>query len=1060
MPQSTPAGVGVVMKVVAATVLLAVVASIVASFVRSSRTDAFEAFEAFEVAPLSASGAASADKLTCWLPGSGAELVADGLVQHATSTAEHPKCVLVRGGGGLLAGQCDIVAASRDVPEPLSGSPFVSGVASESVEGVQRCVVSLAPLSLAHAGAGAVADFGGALSVSGAGFRAGIQAVHDLWRAVLKKLQDQIDAVNAETATFMKAGDHVQAAIDCLNATTPAQRVDADGRMQLGSGGCPAGTSLVDKDRLIYTDPTVAGMQTLDLQAGAELSVCKTRLQAQIDKAGASKAKRDACVNVDKPAAVTSAATYETSLGGILLAQLKLAPVTTKQMQTPGCVASKVKYAEAHTFDSATVDAFMHYVRTGRGQGWQWPGETCAMPPIVYELQTPPHPHAAFSSTGAKWVWNTPTADASAPAGCVSFRTTLKRQAGVSPFARIFASSQPNTPIKVYLNDVEVADMAQALGIPLWYLSQFPLWAADVELLQGANGLRIDCSLGTAGPAGIIASCTSVDAARTYCFTNADAWTCAGSCADALSPAAKLADAPSGAKQGEKPVVDVSAGFSLAAAEPVKWISIDAGDATDAPSPCQCAFYKYFNNTGFGSYSAEMIVIVHDSCDIVLNGATVGSVAAGADPKAGSAGKFNVTIADGVNSLVVTTKNTGPAAGLRLVVRDPESGDRLFWSEVPGWTCTRTCTVTPLPPVAILTYFHSDECVPGGNWWTCTHPGVMFFIRNAKFLTDGAAAMTWNASANTRDCDFNQYLPGTAVKPFAMSSQSLVYGDAKAPIPMTCSKTPTAFFGTQFANPIWGLLPQKPVCAADTSLANAAAVRHSPNVDKNHPNKIVLFSDKAATQVIARHPRWVDRAVGMEGDPDYGRLWMVSVPEGQTFFFGAAAGDGWWCYCVGPGTFNIGEMGWAVNYYNAMQTYVSFHANYWSNGDPEPTSADPTPTFDLSSGATETKLPKGTFRCMCISDFVNVTVVQGPREGFASYQVGASTVNVLKGTPYSNPASGLQPPIRFTLSVPGIFHAGSMNWSRSIDRNYGKYRQDWNFNSVQVSNMANKPNAP
>ena len=340
-------------------------------------------------------------------------------------------------------------------------------------------------------------------------------------------------------------------------------------------------------------------------------------------------------------------------------------------------------------------------------------------------------------------------------------------------------------------------------------------------------------------------------------------------------------------------------------------------------------------------------------------------------------------------------------------------------------------------PIAVLTYYYGDECVPRGNWYTCTHPPAMFFIRNSTFLKSTNASMKWNTSANTADRDANTYANGSTVPAAKLTS---------------CTSNATLFYGAQFGSPIWDLSQVSPTCTADTSLANTA-VKHSPNV--SDPSKIVIYSDRAAKQAVAGHPR-LDQTVDLSGDPANGSFIMASVPEGQTFLLGTAAGDGWWCYVIGPGTFNIGDFGDRVTSYFAMQTLVSFHQNLWTNGSPLPPFK-----FDAASAASETKLADGTRRCLCVADFVHVSVVTGPREGFAGYQVGVTNANDMPnaGTQYTNPASGLQPPVRFTLSAPGFYNAGSQNWAISGDNNWGKFSQDWIFYSVMISKMTDKPNA-
>jgi hypothetical protein len=199
----------------------------------ASTTDSLEAFAVASSSPeLTKAGQLRSDPNLCTLWPSGYSFSAEGLVSHPTSTAADPKCVMLRGGLGLLKTSdprsCE---PHPDLPSVNWTNPLNAmdvKVSPDNVAGLDRCTVRFAP----GATAAELEVIDAALSTAGAELRSDLQVVQDRLErttASLVRTSGQLgDDSMAMTGVTGKLGE-ATAALDAAQAKqTQTQKALAD----------------------------------------------------------------------------------------------------------------------------------------------------------------------------------------------------------------------------------------------------------------------------------------------------------------------------------------------------------------------------------------------------------------------------------------------------------------------------------------------------------------------------------------------------------------------------------------------------------------------------------------------------------------------------------------------------------------------------------------------------------------------------------------------------------------------------------------------------------------
>jgi hypothetical protein len=188
--------------------------------------------------PLTSTGQLHGDPTLCTLWPSGYSFASEGLVEHPTSSASDPKCVLVRDGMGLLTNDIagmskggvetdvsalpDACTPTPDKPElhwlnPLNqagNGGVIAKLYAENIAGIDRCVISLSP----GASSEDLMEVDVALSIAGAQARSQLPVVLHQLEATTASLSKVTKALDAATAQLGSASGQIAADAAAVSA--------------------------------------------------------------------------------------------------------------------------------------------------------------------------------------------------------------------------------------------------------------------------------------------------------------------------------------------------------------------------------------------------------------------------------------------------------------------------------------------------------------------------------------------------------------------------------------------------------------------------------------------------------------------------------------------------------------------------------------------------------------------------------------------------------------------------------------------------------------------------
>ena len=487
---------------------LAVVLVVVVAWLRSSsarrRGQERERFEG----SLTAVGQSSADRYMCTLPGSGAEVPTDALVMHSDSTDETPMCVFVRGADGLLTTGDGLTCEptpdvlnptvpAHGVLNPLLHSNLVGSIVSEMFQGQQRCVLKFAD---ANASAADAAKLAADMTEIGGAFRSGLPDIYNHYDPIVKRLQDEIVALQTQTR-------QVQADTAAVRLSTADLRAQMYGPSQLYDlSGNPSSPNPPTGGIYQSIQDTKADIQTCN-DAVATEGTRQTTLTTQLNSCGAQQTQ-------------ATAAGAAQSKEVLKYMQRALTQGSYKNA-TPGCVGGKTAYLQKNK-DVAT-DAWGDWLLNGQSKG-RWPGsDTCYVPQNTYVCPSWKPVSVGVQShewmqklpdnvpEGAQWVSGVVSSDA--PKGTWLYNYVFDNVYEGLPLEVVAYYSCDDSAI-VYCNAKAVAAVAWG---PAWQNT----FTAPMSLSYGLNTVAVEVA-NLSGATGVILAVVYNDQ---YLFGTDKTWT-------------------------------------------------------------------------------------------------------------------------------------------------------------------------------------------------------------------------------------------------------------------------------------------------------------------------------------------------------------------------------------------------------------------------------------------------------------------------------------------------------------------------------------------------------